>query len=60
MIDFDYDLQVGERKIKDLVNRLVDKEKMFLSRMKPLAFDFIEKEIQNYTNTIVGVNEKLF
>ena len=60
MIDFDYDLQGVERKIEDLVNRLVDKEEMFLSRMKPLALDFMEKEIQNYTNTIVGVNEKLF
>lgn len=47
--DFDYDWNLESRKIKDIVDELINKEEMFLSEMAPLSFSFMKKIIQNYT-----------
>lgn len=48
-IDFDFDLCLVEEELEELICILVPEEEVILSKDIPLNFDFIEKEIRNYT-----------
>ncbi len=52
-MDFDFDFDFSEEDIVGLIDTLVPKEEVILSKSIPLDFNFLEKEIKSYTKTKV-------
>lgn len=58
-IDIDFDLELDEREKDELLDKVVEDEEMFLSRMMPLSFEFLKKEINSYTLNKVDYTREL-